>query len=84
MGFYCRGSLLSNDAAVKSAAQFGGVHSSRPLCIGEKARLRQDHCMIPIGGTCADIAVSHYYGWQVETSVTFRGFLLLGLFFREN
>ena len=77
MGFYCRGSLISNEAAVKSAAQFAGVHSPRPLCIGGKARLRQDHCMIPRGGTYADIAASHYYDcihakdgrWKLRSSI---------------
>ena len=61
MGFYCRGSLVSQEAAVKAAAQFAGVHSNRPICIGGAARLRQSHCSIPRGGTYADIAASHYY-----------------------
>ena len=47
MGFYCRGSLVSHEAAVKAAAQFAGVHSRRPICIGGAARLRQPHCVIP-------------------------------------
>ena len=46
MGFYCRGSLQSHDVAVKAAAQFAGVHSDRPICIGGSARLRQPHCTI--------------------------------------
>ena len=57
--FYCRGSLVSHEAAVKAAAQFAGVHSHRPICIGGAARLRQPHCVIPRGGTYADIAASH-------------------------
>ena len=61
MGFYCRGSLQSHDAAVKAAAQFAGVHSDRPIRIGGSARLRQPHCATPRGGTYADIAASHYY-----------------------
>ena len=77
MGFYCTGSLRSNDAAAKSAAQFGGVHSSRPLCVGGKSRLRQEHCMVPRGGTHADIAASHYYDcihskdgrWKLRSSI---------------
>ena len=72
VGFYCRGSLRSNDAAVKSAAQFGGIHSSRPLCIGGKSRLRQEQ-----GGTYADIAASHYHDcihskdgrWKLRSSI---------------
>ena len=59
-GFYCRGSLVSHEAAVKAAAQFAGVHSHHPICIGGAARLRQPHCVIPRGGTYADIAASHY------------------------
>ena len=77
VGFYCRGSLQSNDAAVKSAAQFGGIRSSRPLCIGGKSRLRQEHCMIVRGGTYADIAASHYHDcihskhgrWKLRSSI---------------
>ena len=77
MGFYCRGSLQSHDAAVKAAAQFAGVHSDRPICIGGSARLRQPHCTIPRGGTYADIAASHYYDcihaqdgrWKLRSSI---------------
>ena len=36
MGFYCRGSLVSQEAAVKAAAQLAGVHSNRPICMGEQ------------------------------------------------
>ena len=54
----CDGLLL---AAVKAAAQFAGVHTDRPMCIGGSARLRQHHCTIPRGGVYADIAASHYY-----------------------
>ena len=82
MGFYCRGSLQSHDAAVKAAAQFAGVHSDRPICIGGSARLRQPHCTIPRGGTYADIAASHYYDciqrWQVETPLIYCGSQLRG------
>ena len=47
MGFYCRGSLQSQEAAIQSAAQFGGIRTDRPVCIGGSARLRQQHCTIP-------------------------------------
>ena len=40
VGFYCTGSLQSQEAAVKSAAQFAGIHTDRPVCIGGTARLR--------------------------------------------
>ena len=77
MGFYCRGSLQSHEAAVKAAAQFAGVHTDRPMCIGGSARLRQPHCTIPRGGTYADIAASHYYDcihdkdgrWKLRSSI---------------
>ena len=83
MGFYCRGSLISHEAAVKSAAQFAGVHSPRPLCIGGVARLRQHHCVIPRGGTYADIAASHYYDcihakdgrWKLRSSIAVPSYL---------
>ena len=77
MGFYCRGSLVSQEAAVKAAAQFAGVRSNRPICIGGAARLRQSHCSIPRGGTYADIAASHYCDcihakdgrWKLRSSI---------------
>ena len=77
MGFYCRGSLQSHEAAVKAAAQFAGVHTDRPMCVGGSARLRQHHCTIPRGGTYADIAASHYYDcihakdgrWKLRSSI---------------
>ena len=83
MGFYCRGSLVSHDAAVKAAAQFAGVHSDRPICIGGAARLRQPHCTIPRGGTYADIAASHYYDcihakdgrWKLRSSIAVPNYL---------
>ena len=77
MGFYCRGSLQSQDAAIQSAAQFGGIRTERPVCIGGSARLRQQHCTIPRGGVYADIAASHYYDcihakdgrWKLRSSI---------------
>ena len=77
MGFYCRGSLQSQEAAVKSAAQFAGIHTDRPVCTGGTARLRQHHCTIPCGGVYADIAASHYYDcihakdgrWKLRSSI---------------
>ena len=33
IGFYCRGRLQSQEAAVQSAAQFAGIHTARPVCI---------------------------------------------------
>ena len=68
---------MSHDAAVKVVAQFAGVHSDRPICIGGAARLRQPHCTIPRGGTYADIAASHYYDcihakdgrWKLRSSI---------------
>ena len=48
LGFYCRGSIHPHAAAAKSA-------------VGGNTRLRQEHCMIPRGGTYADIAASHYH-----------------------
>ena len=81
MGFYW--SLVSQEAAVKSAAQFAGVHSPRPLCIGGVARLRQPHCVIPRGGTYADIAASHYCDcihakdgrWKLQSSIAVPNYL---------
>ena len=83
MGFYCRGSRQSHEAAVKAAAQFAGVHTDRPMCIGGSARLRQQHCTIPRGGVYADIAASHYYDCihakdQVETPLIDCGSQLRG------
>ena len=83
MGFYCRGSLVSQEAAVKAAAQFAGVHSPRPLCIGGVARLRQPHGVIPRGGTYADIAASRYYDcihakdgrWKLRSSIAVPSYL---------
>ena len=83
MGFYCRGSIVSHEAAVKAAAQFAGVHSHRPICIGGAARLRQPHCVIPRGGTYADIAASHYYDcihakdgrWKLRSSIAVPSYL---------
>ena len=86
MGFYCRGSLVSHEAAVKAAAQFAGVHSHRPLCVGGVARLRrlrQPHCVIPRGGTYADIAASHYNDcihakdgrWKLRSSIAVPSYL---------
>ena len=83
MGFFCRGSLVSQEAAVKAAAQFAGVHSPRPLCVGGVARLRQPHCVIPRGGTYADIAASHYYDcihakdgrWKLRSSIAVPSYL---------
>ena len=77
MGFYCIGSVQSHEAAVKAAAQFAGVHTDRPVCIGGTARLRQPHGTIPQGGTYADIAASHYYDcihskdgrWKLRSSI---------------
>ena len=90
MGLYCRGSLVSHDAAVKAAAQFAGVHSDRPICIGGAARLRQPHCTIPRGGTYADIAASHYYAcihakdgrWKLRSSIAVPNYL--GMFWRMS
>ena len=77
LGFYCRGSIHTHAAAVKSAAQFGGIRSLRPLCVGGNTRLRQEHCMIPRGGAYADIAASHYHDcvhskdgrWKLRSSI---------------
>ena len=73
----------SNEAAVKSAAQFAGVQSPSPLCIGGVARLRQHHCVIPRGGTYADVAASHYYDcihakdgrWKLRSSIAVPSYL---------
>ena len=77
MGFYCRGSLQSQEAAIQSAAQFAGIHTGRPVCIGGTARLRQQYCTIPRGGVYADIAASQYYDcihakdgrWKLRSSI---------------
>ena len=69
--------LHSQEAAIQSAAQFAGIRTDRPVCIGGTARLRQQHCTIPRGGVYADIAASHYYDcihakdgrWKLRSSI---------------
>ena len=83
MGFYCRGSLHSQEAAIQAAAQFGGIRTERPVCIGGSARLRQRHCTIPRGGVYADIAASHYYDcihakdgrWKLRSSIALPSYM---------
>ena len=83
MGFYCRGSLHSQEAAIQAASQFGGIRTERPVCIGGSARLRQQHCTIPRGGVYADIAASHYYDcihakdgrWKLRSSIALPSYM---------
>ncbi len=59
--FYARGHPHSEEEAVRSASKFGGIHSSRPICVMAKIGMRQlQHFSISHGGVPADGIASHF------------------------